>query len=188
VKGREFTMLYDLQWEEIRGGIHFDMKRPVHHLRFLLPHLHLHKVFGDDWFALKAEAFARFFGTPTFLVAQTLIVAVWITINLAGWTHYDVYPFILLNLAFSLQAAYAAPLILLAQTRQADRDKAHAEADAEHREALAQASEERLRLAAEQTAQIAELLNQNTELTRLTNDLAKTIRDLTAQIDAKIGR
>ena len=47
-----------------------------------------------------------------------------------GVTHFDIYPFILLNLAFSLQAAYAAPLILLAQTRQADRDKAHAEADA----------------------------------------------------------
>ncbi|HWQ25432.1 MAG TPA: DUF1003 domain-containing protein [Chlorobaculum sp.] len=58
-------------------------------------------------------------------------------------TRFDVYPFILLNLAFSLQAAYAAPLILLAQTRLADRDKAHADADAQHREALAQASEQR---------------------------------------------
>ena len=51
---------------------------------------------------------------------------------------FDPYPYILLNLAFSLQAAYAAPLILLAQTRQADRDKAAAENDAHHREALAQ--------------------------------------------------
>ena len=53
---------------------------------------------------------------------------------------FDVYPFILLNLAFSLQAAYAAPLILLAQTRQADRDKVHADAHAQHREALALAT------------------------------------------------
>src|SRR6201996_5824579 len=122
-----------------------------HHLRFHLPHAHLSSVFGDDWFALKAERFARFFGTPTFLVAQTVIVAVWIGLNLAGLTKFDVYPFILLNLAFSLQAAYAAPLILLAQTRQADRDKAHAEADAAHREDLARASEERQLLAAQQT-------------------------------------
>src|SRR2546425_990602 len=50
-------------------------------------------------------------------------------LNPAGWTRFDVYPFILLNLAFSLQALYATPLILLAQTRQADRDKAHADAD-----------------------------------------------------------
>ncbi len=72
---------------------------------------------------MRAESFARFFGTPTFLIAQTIIVAVWIWVNVAGWTQFDIYPFILLNLAFSLQAAYAAPLILLAQTRQADRDK-----------------------------------------------------------------
>jgi uncharacterized membrane protein len=66
---------------------------------------------------LKAERFARFFGTPTILVSQTIVVAIWIGINVAGLTKFDVYPFILLNLAFSLQAAYAAPLILLAQTR-----------------------------------------------------------------------
>src|SRR5476649_667710 len=106
-----------------------------HHLRFHLPYVHLSSVFGDDWFALKAERFARFFGTPTFLVGQTIIVAVWIGINVAGLTKFDVYPFILLNLAFSLQAAYAAPLILLAQTRQADRDKVNSDADARHHEA-----------------------------------------------------
>ena len=86
--------------------------------------------------ALKAEAFARFFGTPTFLIAQTVIVAIWIWLNAIGWTQFDVYPFILLNLAFSTQAAYAAPLILLAQTRQADRDKANSIADAQHREEI----------------------------------------------------
>ena len=121
------------------------VKAQQHFYRFHLPHLHLTSVFGDDWFALKAEAFARFFGTPTFLIAQTMIVLAWMVVNIAGWTHFDVYPFILLNLAFSLQAAYAAPLILLAQTRQADRDKAHALADAEHRDELHRVSDERAR-------------------------------------------
>ena len=115
----------------------------AHYFRFHLPHVHLGSTFGDGWFALKAEAFARFFGTPVFLVIQTVIVAIWILANVLGLAKFDLYPFILLNLAFSLQAAYAAPLILLAQTRQADRDKAHAEADAQHREALASAVEQR---------------------------------------------
>src|SRR5450432_3292596 len=134
-----------------------------HHFRFHLPHRHLNSVFGNDWFALKAEAFARFFGTPVFLVSQTVIVAIWIGLNAAGLTHFDIYPFILLNLAFSTQAAYAAPLILLAQTRQADRDKAHSDADAQHREALAVASQERELVAGEQTATLIELMHQNTE-------------------------
>src|SRR5437763_8786566 len=107
-----------------------------HYYRFHVPHLHLQSVFGDDWFGLKAEVFARFFGTPRFLIVQTAMVAVWIIVNAVGLTSFDIYPFILLNLAFSLQAAYAAPLILLAQTRQADRDTTHAIADALHREAL----------------------------------------------------
>jgi len=52
-----------------------------HHFRFHAPHTHLSSVFGDDWFAVRAEGFARFFGTPTFLVAQTAIVGVWIALN-----------------------------------------------------------------------------------------------------------
>src|SRR5476649_2958912 len=118
-----------------------------HFYRFHQPHLHLSAVFGDDWFALKAENFARFFGTPVFLIGQTIFVTIWIVLNIVGLVDFDLYPFILLNLAFSLQAAYAAPLILLAQTRQSDRDTASAIADAEHREALAMASEQRQELA-----------------------------------------
>ena len=53
--------------------------------------MHLERIFGNDWFALKAEAFARFFGTPLFLVAQTIIVAVWILVNVAGMTKFDVW-------------------------------------------------------------------------------------------------
>jgi len=157
-----------------------------HYFRFHLPNVHLASVYGDDWFALKAEAFARFFGTPIFLVAQTVIVAIWIGVNVLGFTKFDVYPFILLNLAFSLQAAYAAPLILLAQTRQAERDKTHADADAQHREALAQANEQRMALAAKHSEQMIELLQQNTKLTELTQQLSQRIEVLTRDIHDKI--
>jgi len=152
---------------------------PDYYFRFHLPHIHLSNAFGNDWFALKAEGFARFFGTPVFLVAQTIIVAIWIALNVFGFTKFDVYPFILLNLAFSLQAAYAAPLILLAQTRQADRDKAHADADAQHREAIALAAEQRQTLAAQQSEQLIELLKQNTQLTELVKELSQRIETLT---------
>ena len=159
---------------------------PRHHFRFHAPHAHLAPVFGSDWFGVKAEAFARFFGTPLFLVTQTILVAIWIGLNVAGVTPFDLYPFILLNLAFSFQAAYAAPLILLAQTRQADRDKAHTDADTMHREALAAASAERQTLAMQQAAQIMELLQQNTELTRLTQELSQRIEALTAEVHRRL--
>lgn len=158
---------------------------PVDHLRFHRPHAHLAATFGNDTFALKAEAFARFFGTPTFLGAQTLIVAIWIALNTTGVTSFDVYPFILLNLAFSLQAAYAAPLILLAQTRQAARDKAQSDADAQHREALAVANAERQAQAAQNAAQLLQLLQlleQNTRLTEMTKTLTERIENLTSQV------
>jgi len=158
----------------------------AHHFRFHVPHVHLSSAFGDDWFALKAEAFARFFGTPEFLIAQTLIVIFWIGLNVLGYSQFDVYPFILLNLAFSLQAAYAAPLILLAQTRQADRDKAHADADAQHREALAAASEQRQVLAAQETAQLLRLVEQNTQLTDLVKQLTERVETLTVEIHRAI--
>jgi uncharacterized membrane protein len=157
-----------------------------HHFRFHVPHAHLASVFGDSWFGTRAEAFARFFGTPTFLVAQTIIVGVWIALNVSHITHFDVYPFILLNLAFSLQAAYAAPLILLAQTRQADRDKAHADADAQHREDLAQATVERQEIAHKVTTDILTLLEQNTQLTEVTRQLTQRIEELTHEIHRQV--
>lgn len=159
-----------------------DPRTPTDHLRFHRPHAHLSPAFGSNRFAIRAEAFARFFGTPVFLGAQTVIVTIWIGINTLGVTHFDVYPFILLNLAFSLQAAYAAPLILLAQTRQAARDKVHSEADAQHREALATANEQRLALAATTSAQMLELLEQNTRLTEITKNLTERIELLTVEM------
>ena len=95
--------------------------------------------YDTEQFGRFSEAIARFLGTARFLVLQTALVILWIGFNLAwglnvgnirdgGW---DPYPFILLNLVFSTQAAYAAPLILLAQNRQADRDRAQTESDRE---------------------------------------------------------
>src|ERR1700687_1721058 len=154
--GRSIVMTTNIDPSQ-DGSSHAE-KVKSHFYRFHLPHLHLAPVFGDDWFALKAEAFSRFFGTPVFLIGQTVVVAIWIIINVLGIVSFDIYPFILLNLAFSLQAAYAARLILLAQTRQADRDKAHAIADAEHREELHRVSEERQAVAAKQTALLVEMV------------------------------
>jgi uncharacterized membrane protein len=83
-----------------------------------------------DGFARLSERIARFLGTGRFLAIQTVIVVVWIALNLLAWQiRWDPYPFILLNLAFSTQAAYAAPLILLAQNRQDDRDRIALEED-----------------------------------------------------------
>ena len=81
-------------------------------------------------FGRFSEAVARNLGTARFLVVQTFLVFVWITINVVSITlQWDPYPFILLNLMFSVQAAYAAPLILLAQNRQEDRDRQALEND-----------------------------------------------------------
>ena len=83
-----------------------------------------------DAFARLSERIARFMGTGRFLAIQTVVVIVWIVLNVfaVAW-QWDPYPFILLNLAFSTQAAYAAPLILLAQNRQELRDRAQTETD-----------------------------------------------------------
>ena len=99
-----------------------------------------HNPFGLDNFGAMAEKFARFFGTPKFLIGQSIFVIIWIVYNCFQKDPFDPYPFILLNLAFSTQAAYAAPLILLAQTRQSDRDKDWEKSDADHRELLHLAS------------------------------------------------
>ena len=89
-------------------------------------------TYDPDTFARLAEKMARFLGTGRYLAAQTMFVVVWIILNGVAITNaWDPYPFILLNLAFSTQAAYAAPLILLAQNRQADRDRSETERDRE---------------------------------------------------------
>ena len=90
----------------------------------------LRVTFDPEAFGRFSERLARFLGTGKFLFWQTLLVIVWITLNLTALSlRWDPYPFILLNLAFSTQAAYAAPLILLAQNRQDDRDRVSLEED-----------------------------------------------------------
>lgn len=88
--------------------------------------------YNPDAFGAFAETIARFLGTGRYLAIQSVLVVVWIGINVAAARlRFDPYPFILLNLMFSTQAAYAAPLILLAQNRQTDRDRIQAERDRE---------------------------------------------------------
>jgi uncharacterized membrane protein len=142
-----------------------------------------HGAFGNDRFGVVAERFARFFGTPRFIVGQTVLVVIWIAFNaVAVRFRWDPYPFILLNLAFSTQAAYAAPLILLAQTRQADRDKIRDSALQDHHNleiASQQAFEARQTEVLARERELAEqhlaMLTQNTQLTeqiaRLTREL-----------------
>ena len=101
-----------------------DLSRPRRPRRSLGIH------YDPEAFGEFSEAIARNLGTARFLVIQTVVVAVWILLNITVIAlRWDPYPFILLNLAFSTQAAYAAPLILLAQNRQEQRDRAQAETD-----------------------------------------------------------
>lgn len=140
--------------------------------RFHEQYRHLGSAFGSDRFGRLAELFARTFGTPEFLIGQTAIVAAWIVYNSIRGNDFDPYPFILLNLAFSLQAAYAAPLILLAASRQAQRDRAWSDVDTAHREQLASTT--------------IELLDQNTALTRQVAELSERINSLTEEIHSRV--
>jgi uncharacterized membrane protein len=77
-----------------------------------------------------ADVVAKSMGSWKFIIVQTILVVLWMTLNMIAYTkHWDVYPFILLNLVFSTQAAYAAPIIMMAQNRQNERDRAQAQAD-----------------------------------------------------------
>ena len=77
-----------------------------------------------------ADSVAKGMGSWNFIIIQTVLVVIWMTLNLIGFMyHWDVYPFILLNLLFSTQAAYAAPIIMMSQNRQNERDRTHAEED-----------------------------------------------------------
>jgi uncharacterized membrane protein len=150
---------------------------------------HHRGVFGDDPFGRRAERGARLFGTPQYIVGQTIVVIAWIAVNaVAVSLRWDPYPFILLNLAFSTQAAYAAPLILLAQTRQADRDKLHADAMESHRERLAEDAERRERELKEAVALLRELLERNTELTNQDRELTNRVHELTREIHTAVVR
>jgi uncharacterized membrane protein len=137
---------------------------PFRHVRHLD-----HSTFGDDAFGRFSETVARRLGSAKFILWATVLIIIWIALNVA-FHLWDRYPFILLNLMFSAQAFYAAPLILLAQTRQAERDKAAAEADARHREEVA---------VHQQT-----LLQENTDLTRQVHENTEQIKEVHRHLSA----
>jgi uncharacterized membrane protein len=147
--------------------------------------------FDPESFGRMSERLARFLGTGKFLVVQTLLVVIWITINLVAVSlRWDPYPFILLNLAFSTQAAYAAPLILLAQNRQDDRDRVSLEED---RARAAQTKEDTEYLARELAAlrlAVGEVATRDylrSELDRLRKDLRKDVRKDLARDDSHVS-
>jgi uncharacterized membrane protein len=144
----------------------------------------MHGAFGNDAFGRVAEKAARFFGTPQYILGQTAAVLVWVVLNSTqlhlGFA-WDVYPFIALNLLFSLQAAYAAPLILLAQTRQADRDKIHSDRVDKNHNRLERAAKT-------ETDKIYQLLESNTDLTLQDKELTEQVANLTKQIHALLTK
>jgi uncharacterized membrane protein len=136
--------------------------------------------YDPDAFGEFSETIARFFGTARFLVIQSVIVVIWIGLNVVGWgLQWDPYPFILLNLVFSTQAAYAAPLILLAQNRQEERDRAQTERDREQASRM-QADTEFL---AREIASIRLALSDVVT----TGDLDERIERLTTVIETALG-
>ena len=148
-----------------------------------------HGAFGQDAFGRSAEKAARFFGTPQYIVGQTIIVIVWIAINsVALVAHWDPYPFILLNLAFSTQAAYAAPLILLAETRQAERDKVTGERLETKHEEMERSAQERVEVITRETEKLEALLQANTDLTKQDKELTEQVAALTREIHAALTK
>jgi len=144
-------------------------------------------AFGEDAFGRRAEAAARFFGTPKYIFGQTAVVVAWISVNaVAVGLRWDPYPFILLNLVFSTQAAYAAPLILLAQTRQAERDKEALDQLEAHREEVMRHMQARETAIKSETAELKQLVEANTALTQEDKALTEKIEALTREIHARL--
>jgi uncharacterized membrane protein len=143
--------------------------------------------YDPEAFGRFSEGIARLLGTGRFLAAQTVVVAGWIAVNaVAVGLRWDPYPFILLNLAFSTQAAYAAPLILLAQNRQADRDRHQAERDRDQA-ARTQADTEYLaRELASVRLSLADVVTSE-DLDRAVHQVTAALDALGARLDAAAG-
>lgn len=129
-----------------------------------------------------AEKVARFFGSGEYLAYQTIFVIIWVLLNLGGfWWNWDPYPFILLNLAFSTQAAYSAPLILLAQNRQEDRDRVTLNEDRRR----AQQTKADTEFLARELSSVRLALNDAVTRDYLRHEL-DDIKELLARLEAKI--
>lgn len=143
------------------------------------PRVHM----DSETFGVFAEAFARFMGTAKFIVYMTVFVVVWIIINLVGLfgLKWDPYPFILLNLFFSTQASYAAPLILLAQNRQDLRDKVSMEQD----RLVAVQSRADMDFLAREIASIRMQIGEIATRDFVRGELRGELRDLEARLDTR---
>ena len=154
-----------------------------HHLRYHQAHQeNAAHPFGGGAYGRFAETVARSMGTPRFLIGQTSVLIVWILLNgliLHGSAVWDVYPFILLNLMLSFQAAYAAPLILVASNRQGERDALRAAADAQHREDVANKAHALLE-------ELVQVLDQNTDITTQIHTVSMQLSQLTTEVHAHI--
>jgi uncharacterized membrane protein len=141
----------------------------------------------SDTVGRMAEGIARFLGSARFLVTQTLFVVAWIAVNVAAVSlRWDPYPFILLNLAFSTQAAYAAPLILLAQNRQEHRDRIQTENDREVAERTKNDTEYLARELAGVRLALADVVT-NAELRDQLDDLTTLIERLSSKVDQLVA-
>ncbi|MGA4508215.1 DUF1003 domain-containing protein [Propionibacteriaceae bacterium G1746] len=139
--------------------------------------------FGPETFGKFAEGVASFMGTPTFLLWMTIIVVVWIALNVIGLFgfRWDPYPFILLNLAFSTQASYSAPLILLAQNRQESRDRLGLDED---RRVAAQSRAD-MDFLAREIASLRMSVNELATRDYVRSELRAELRELLAEIEKK---
>lgn len=131
---------------------------------------HDDRTFGQR----TADQATAAFGSWRFIILQTIAVTAWVTVNLVGWlAHWDPYPFILLNLMFSTQAAYAAPLILLSQNRMAEHDRLAAEHDYAINIADAEVNKQTQQMLEQLHADHARFAEQHTEML---NELRETLR------------
>lgn len=140
----------------------------------------------SETFGVFAEAFARFMGTAKFLVYMTVFVVLWVTLNLVGiyGLKWDPYPFILLNLFFSTQASYSAPLILLAQNRQEVRDKISLDEDRQ----LAAQSRADMDFLARETAAIRMHLGELATRDFVRSELRNELKELVEQLEKKMEK
>jgi uncharacterized membrane protein len=167
-----------------RDPARLDQPRALYRSRSLRSRLDAEK------FGQASENLARNFGTARYLVIQTVFVMIWIALNILIFTQtirWDPYPFILLNLAFSTQAAYAAPLILLAQNRQADRDKVQIEQDRAREEHAIANTEYLLREVASLRLAVNEVASRDFVRSQL-QALVKEVADLRAEPGSTRGR
>lgn len=140
--------------------------------------------FGGDSFGSFAEWVARFMGTPIFLLWMTIFVIVWVSLNVIGLFGYswDPYPFILLNLAFSTQASYSAPLILLAQNRQESRDRLGLEEDRR----VSQQSRADMDFLAREIASLRMSVNELATRDYIRSEVRTELRDLLADLEKRV--